>query len=414
MFPSRTVFFKGGKQGAADCHFGLISHLFPRATSPDQGSMRTTGCILSSVLCCWGTILAVTQTPNPCFVINETINCSEKNLKLIPSTVIKNTVTTMDLSHNQLNFSSPKNRRSLQRFGSLVSLNLSSNYLPLLDRSTFSNLQKLQILDLSNCSLKEIKPGAFQGLSNLQTLILSRNQLRGSLPLALLELKLLILLDLQNNSLVSVDPPFLDWLGKVKDVKLQGNEWRGHCPNSTIQQWVIQCGVSGLKCSFPDDSTSLNIEAYPCKESLFMSLSAEYRDTIHSTGSNSTSTSLSSMPSWKYLVAVLVTAIGLSLLIALAVKCKLFSRYLASYRHTRLSDTDASSRYSQYDAESMSGRGGAHQPELAPGDLEDDDGFIEDNYIQASEKQRAQQEAGEQEVGEEEEEEEDDFQFSIA
>ncbi|XP_033857063.1 leucine-rich repeat-containing protein 19-like isoform X2 [Acipenser ruthenus] len=381
--------------------------------------MRTAGCILSSVLCCWGTILAVTQNPNSCFVTNETINCSERNLKLIPSTFIKNTVTTMDLSHNQLDFSSPENQRSLHGLGSLISLNLSSNYLPLLNRSTFSNLRNLQILDLSNCSLKEIKPGAFQGLSNLQTLILSRNQLRGSLPLALLALKLLTLLDLQNNSLVSVDPPFLDWLGKVKDVKLQGNEWRCHCPNSTIQQWVNQSGVSGLNCSLTDDSTSLNIEAYPCKESLFMSLTAEYRDTIHSTGSNSTSVlpggtssvlpgGTSSMPSWKYLVAVLVTAIGLSVLIALAVKCKLFSRYLASYRHTRLSDTDASSRYSQYDAESMSGQGGAHEPELAPGDLEDDDGFIEDNYIQASEKQRAEQEAGE------EEEEEDDFQFSIA
>ncbi|XP_041134349.1 type III endosome membrane protein TEMP isoform X2 [Polyodon spathula] len=378
--------------------------------------MRTTGCILSSVLCCWGTVLAVTLTPNPCFVTNETISCSEKNLKLIPSTVIKSTVSTMDLSQNQLDFSSPENQRRLQSLVSLISLNLSSNYLPLLERSTFSNLKKLQSLDLSNCSLEVIKPGAFQGLSNLQTLILSRNQLRGSLPQALLDLKQLTLLDLQNNSLVSVEPPFLDWLGKVKDVKLHGNEWKCHCPSSAIQQWVKQSGVSGLKCSSPDDSRGLNIEAYPCKESVFMSLSAEYRDTVQSTGPDSTSKptmctssappgGASSTPSWKYLVAVLVTAICLSVLIALAVKCKLFSRYLASYRHTRLSDTDASSRYSQYDAESMSERGGAHQPELAPGDLEDDDGFIEDNYIQASERQRAEQE---------EEEEEDDFQLSIA
>ncbi|XP_041126561.1 leucine-rich repeat-containing protein 19-like isoform X2 [Polyodon spathula] len=400
-----------------------MSILQPRMITliQDQETMRTTGCILRSVLCCWGTILAMTQTPNLCFVTNEMISCSEKNLKLIPSTVNKSTVTTMDLSQNQLDFSSPENQRRLQSLVSLISLNLSSNYLPLLERSTFSNLTKLQSLDLSNCSLKEIKPGAFHDLSNLQTLILSRNQLRGSLPLAFLDLKRLTLLDLQNNSLVSVELPFLDWLGKVNDVKLHGNEWRCHCPSSAIQQWVKQSRVSGLKCSSPDDSKGLYIEAYPCKESVFMSLSAEYRDTVYIAGPFNTNGSVGtnssvppggakSMPSWRYLVAVLVTAICLSVLIALAVKCKLFSRYLASYRHTRLSDTDTSSRYSQYDAESMSGRGGAHQPELAPGDLEDDDGFIEDNYIQASERQQAEQEAGEQE----EEEEEDDFQFSIA
>uniref|UniRef100_A0A8C0IS65 Chromosome 1 open reading frame 210 n=1 Tax=Chelonoidis abingdonii TaxID=106734 RepID=A0A8C0IS65_CHEAB len=59
--------------------------------------------------------------------------------------------------------------------------------------------------------------------------------------------------------------------------------------------------------------------------------------------------------SWPYLVGFLVSAIGISILIALAAKCKLFHKNFASYRH---------------------------QP-LATGlQLEDDDGFIEDNYIQ--------------------------------
>uniref|UniRef100_A0A8C6Q6Q2 Uncharacterized protein n=1 Tax=Nothobranchius furzeri TaxID=105023 RepID=A0A8C6Q6Q2_NOTFU len=62
--------------------------------------------------------------------------------------------------------------------------------------------------------------------------------------------------------------------------------------------------------------------------------------------------------SWELLVAVLVSAIAISLLIALLAKGHVIRRYLASYRHTRL---------------------------LPPVSEEDDDGFIEDNYIPKTE-----------------------------
>uniref|UniRef100_A0A8C7F3I0 Type III endosome membrane protein TEMP n=1 Tax=Oncorhynchus kisutch TaxID=8019 RepID=A0A8C7F3I0_ONCKI len=69
--------------------------------------------------------------------------------------------------------------------------------------------------------------------------------------------------------------------------------------------------------------------------------------------------------SWQYLVAVLVSAISLSLLIAVLAKCQLVRRYLASYRHTRLIEGDTAKMYMEDEED-------------------DDDGFIEDNYIQAS------------------------------
>uniref|UniRef100_A0A8C3PNJ7 Chromosome 1 open reading frame 210 n=1 Tax=Calidris pygmaea TaxID=425635 RepID=A0A8C3PNJ7_9CHAR len=70
--------------------------------------------------------------------------------------------------------------------------------------------------------------------------------------------------------------------------------------------------------------------------------------------------------SWPYLVGFLVSAISISLLIALAAKCKLFHKNFASYRHRPLPEA--------------SSIGGSPME-----DTEDDDGFIEDNYIQPSE-----------------------------
>uniref|UniRef100_A0A8C7NPM2 Chromosome 1 open reading frame 210 n=1 Tax=Oncorhynchus mykiss TaxID=8022 RepID=A0A8C7NPM2_ONCMY len=78
--------------------------------------------------------------------------------------------------------------------------------------------------------------------------------------------------------------------------------------------------------------------------------------------------------SWQYLVAVLVTAISLSLLIAVLAKCQLVRRYLASYRHTRLIEGDTASQC---------------DPNSLEDEEDDDDGFIEDNYIQASERERS-------------------------
>uniref|UniRef100_A0A3Q3KHS7 Uncharacterized protein n=1 Tax=Mastacembelus armatus TaxID=205130 RepID=A0A3Q3KHS7_9TELE len=59
------------------------------------------------------------------------------------------------------------------------------------------------------------------------------------------------------------------------------------------------------------------------------------------------------------------TVLAISLLIMMAVKFQLFHRFLASYRHSLLQETD-----------------GISQTESGLDD--DDDGFIEDNYIQPS------------------------------
>lgn len=85
---------------------------------------------------------------------------------------------------------------------------------------------------------------------------------------------------------------------------------------------------------------------------------------------------------FSYLVAGLGVVLALSLLIVVAVKFRFFHRFLASYRHSLLRESDGVSQFGPEEPSSITGRMGANQ--TVPDD--DDDGFIEDNYIQTGDK----------------------------
>ncbi|XP_069575598.1 type III endosome membrane protein TEMP-like [Brachyistius frenatus] len=117
---------------------------------------------------------------------------------------------------------------------------------------------------------------------------------------------------------------------------------------------------------------------------------------------------------WSYLAAGLGTVLTISLLIVMTVKFRLFHRFLASYRHSLLQESDGVSQYGQENISfpnNVPGRMGVVGGTLSGLD-EDDDGFIEDNYIQTSEKDRVDREREEEEE-KVVEDSDDDLQFTI-
>ncbi|KAI1883143.1 hypothetical protein AGOR_G00242190 [Albula goreensis] len=351
-------------------------------TSREAISMMSLEKSLGVALCLWGVAVGIApQKLGPCvFSATEpAFNCSGQKLTEVPAEIWVN-VTVLDLSQNALNLTHPSTLMALRRLEQLSLLNLSGSYLPLLDRNMLAGLRSLRVLDLSACRLAEIRPGAFKAFSRLHTLMLGDNRLHDPLPDAFQDLKGLTYLDLHGNHHLGVAPPA--WFKGAAQMI-----WPGTPQGSDVRD------VSGGAPSF---HRKLLI-----KDNNSSTVKAPSEDTPAQTNT------------WLYLIAALVTVLSITGLIVLAVKCKLFHRYLASYHHRLLYEGEVSSQCSR--AELGVGLGpepSGHGPRgrACPRELDDDDdGFIEDNYIQASEKERAQREAEEEEV----EDSDDDIQFTI-
>ncbi|XP_021513503.1 leucine-rich repeat-containing protein 19 isoform X1 [Meriones unguiculatus] len=332
-------------------------------------------------------------------------NFTRRNYALIPE-VISNNVTILDLSYNQITLNA-SDIRVLQMYSLLTELYLMENNITVLYNSSFSNLFKLEILNICGNSISAIQQSSFAGLNELKQLYLCQNKILQLNPDIFVPLNNLKVLNLQGNLISHFDAPQLFHLELLT---LDGNPWNCTCSLLELQNWLNTSNVtleneSITVCSYPDDLKHYSIKSAPFTtecHSKFISTIAE--DLYFQPNMNSPfNSSLSNLTensehkpvgkSWALLVGVVVTVMLTSLLIFIAIKCPIWYNILLSYNHHRLEEHEAETY------EDGLTRNPSSLSQITDTNSEDttvifeqlhsfvvdDDGFIEDRYIDINE-----------------------------
>lgn len=162
-------------------------------------------------------------------------------------------------------------------FGNLTSLrtlNLSQNRLTGLVPSSLGQLLNLSELDLSRNSLTGALPSSFGSLKNLLTLDVSSNYLSGPIPPGLGTLSTLLHLNFSSNSYSSPIPPELGDLVNLVDLDLSINSLSGSVPQELRKLKNLQLfsiGDNLLSGTLPADlfSTETQLQTLVLRENEF-------------------------------------------------------------------------------------------------------------------------------------------------
>ena len=128
-------------------------------------------------------------------------------------------------------------------YANIIELKLSKNPLIVPEDGALvpKQLSGLEILDLSHCDLSRINENLFSRTKNLTTLNLSNNKIAGTENLAALKkLRLLEHLDLSHNNLTTIHPRVFKANPRLLTVNLIGNPFVCNCSIVEMWDWALQ------------------------------------------------------------------------------------------------------------------------------------------------------------------------------
>nr|GMD15532.1 MDIS1-interacting receptor like kinase 2-like [Ipomoea batatas] len=170
----------------------------------------------------------------------------------------------------------------IQCFRNLTYLDLSgTNLNGSIPEPLFTNLKKLEYLDLSDNEFSGPLSPYISNLSNLKDLKLSQNKFQGEIPYSIGQLKDLQVLDISSNLLNSTIPSSLSSLTKLSTLKLSSNFISGNISPHLFSNWtkltnlgLTDNSFNGMNCGCKD------VAKLNSKEWYFFS----FRDRKYATG----------------------------------------------------------------------------------------------------------------------------------
>ena len=158
-----------------------------------------------------------------CLVTNMRLTSSAIVLnreKLIQMNTAYNTTTSLDLCCSLLN---SIESNTFSNSSQLVNLRLEKNKLTIILSGVFSDLKKLQVLELWSNSLQNLDATMFAGLNNLRKLFLNENKLVSIAADTFKSMPNLKILDLSYNKLTAIDSSIFTGLANMQAIYLNNN-----------------------------------------------------------------------------------------------------------------------------------------------------------------------------------------------
>ncbi|KAH1108830.1 hypothetical protein J1N35_012598 [Gossypium stocksii] len=193
-----------------------------------------------------------------------TVRFSGCSVRQFPNFFQTSDLEELDLSNNMI--SGGISKWEAEGWESLLSLDLSHNFLTALERFPGNNLRFLDLHSnllqgpiLSACLNLQIPI-----LKELSAIIISNNKLTGNIPSSICNLSLLNVLDLSKNSLSGTIPDCLGNFNYLELLDLQMNNFIGKIPNSFVNNYLSHLllndnQLEGLVPSSLANSTSLEL-----------------------------------------------------------------------------------------------------------------------------------------------------------